>query len=823
MENIWLWVAVGLILWQGMTLLQFLIFLYYKFRFPDYHLSAKSDIDEEVQKILLPYEKHLLANDFVFKYAVKHKSMIVGSDLTIYKLYYYNPTEGIHAFLETTPYRGSLQPVKLAYDTIYESKKICTTENGMEHFLPTVPKEIYFFDHYLPLWEDIFNAHLNDRRVDNEKIIKEPFDKEGWLAYLNYTEHLYADANVAYGVATKTEEGYRYRFSFALWKYAKKTLKGYRKFSKILKTNATLTTTENSTESQTQGLMAQMEQVDKQRGKGSSKIKWFVFSLLTFIALFSLFGFSIADVFVLVIVLLVHELGHFLAMRYFGYTDTNIFFLPFGAVTIGNKNRGSAYEEFIVSLMGPLPGIIIGVAILVMETQNGVELFNNSFMNSYAIMSIVINFANLLPIHPLDGGRIIQTLLLSRYPKGQFYFYIIGLAVLTGVMVWMRDPFLLIFVVLIALGLKNSYLLSEVLKKLFTVYTHEEITKESVASLLIQDEKFMKESLSTKAQVAKQALRIVEMKKPSRILIIFGMAFYLLLLSPTLIVGYFGLNIMHQSAYSNLSHEGKKELRTFNETVQSYWGLTQADNVDYTLEESMKMLDNYFSTSKVKRKIIDGVHKTVDTSSLPCTVSKEHLQVLQWHNGIEELIPYQKLFSLKDMIDTHLLVQREKESYGESRETNYVLAIGDEESYGLAYNCNESGLYAFYSYGYDSSNIKRYYNWNHFLKVTAEAYRVGAYIEQNGTLNIDEKKFAKLQREYYSIVDKERYEELIHYLQNRAKKYKDTKDDLLKIILLQSMVRTYDPRLEESVNFYLNDKNKKVQEQAIYTLGKIKK
>ena len=550
MDNIWLWVAVGLLLWQGMTLLQFFIFLYYKFAFPEYDLSAKSDIDEEVQKILLPYEKHLLANDFVFKYAVKHKSMIEGSDLTIYILYYYNPTEGIHAFLETTPYRGSLQPVKLSYDTIYESKNVCTTENGMEHFLPAVPNEVYFFDHYLPLWEDIFNAHLNDRRVDGEKIIKEAFDEEGLVAYLNYMEHLHVDTNEQVGTVKRIEGGYRYRASLALWRYAKKTLKGYRKFSEILKAEATLTSTESSRESQIQGLMTQMEQLSKKRANGSSKEKWFVFSLLAFVALFSLFGFSIVDIFVLVIVLLVHELGHFLAMRYFGYTDTNIFFLPFGAVTIGNKNKRSAYEEFIVSLMGPLPGIIIGVAILVMETQNGVELFNNSFMNSYAIMSIVINFVNLLPIHPLDGGRIIQTLLLSRYPKGQFYFYVVGLMVFTAIMVWMQDPFLLIFVVLIALGLKSSYLLSELLKKLFATYKQEELTKEKVASLLVEDEKLSKESLATKAQIAKRALTIIEMKKPSKILITFGMAFYLLLLSPTVIVGYVGFSIMHQSVYS---------------------------------------------------------------------------------------------------------------------------------------------------------------------------------------------------------------------------------------------------------------------------------
>jgi len=572
MEHIWIWLAVGLLLWQGMTLLQFLMFLYYKFRFPEYQLCQKDEIDAQVQKILLPYETHLLENHFEFKYIVKYKSMIVGSDLVVYKMYYYNPTEGIHAILETTPYKGSLQPVKLSYDTIYESKRVATTENGMKHFIPVIPKEVYFFDHYLPLWENIFKAHLKDRIIDDEKIIRQPFDREGWLAYMQYSEHLYTYANVQYGIAIKTEEGYRYRASVALWNFAKETTRGYKKFSKILKMGTTETSTQNSIQSQTQGLISQMEQIDKRVGKSSSKMRLFILSIIAFVALFSLFGLSVADIFILVIVLFVHELGHFFAMRYFGYTDTNIFFLPFGAVTTGNKKRRSAYEEFIVSLMGPLPGIVIGITLLVLVTQNGVEPFNNSFINSYAIMSIIINYINLLPIYPLDGGRILQTLLLSRYPKGQFYFYIIGLTILTVAMVWMRDPFLLIFVVLIALGLKNSYLVSEGLKKLFSTYKQEDITKENIALLLLEDKKFANETLASKARIAKQVLTVIEMKKPRKRLMFFGMGSYLFLLSPILVVGYFGLKIMHQSPYSDLSKEGKIELRTFNKTVQSYEG-----------------------------------------------------------------------------------------------------------------------------------------------------------------------------------------------------------------------------------------------------------
>ena len=824
MDNYWIWIIVALLLWQGMRILQFIIFLYYKFRFPVYKLCQKDDIDVQVQKLLVPYEEHLLKYGFEYQYTVQYKSMIVGSDLLIYKLYYYNEEQGIHAFLETMPYKGSLEPIKLSYETIYENKKICSTENGMAHFIPAIPKEIYLFDHYLASWSSVLEEHLKDRIIDGEKILKQPFNQEGWLAYLTYCEHIYMDANIEQNIAIKTTEGYRYKASFALWKFAKKSTNGYKKFSNILKQKIdTMPSAKDDTNvsSQTEGLLMQMQQVYKSRGKSQNKKRWFFLSIIAFSVLFLLVGFSLVDLISIIVVLVIHELGHFLAMRYYGYSDTSILFLPFGAITTGHKEKRNAYEEFIISLMGPLPGIIIGIIFLISVTQYGVEIFNHSVLNTYAMMSIIINYINLLPIYPLDGGKILQTLLLSRYPKGQFYFYIIGLAILTVAMLWMRDPILLIFVVLIAFGLKNSYLISEVLKKLFSTYKQENITKENVASLLMKDEKFTNENLASKARIAKQALMVIETKKPSKALMVFGMGFYLLLLSPTLIVGYLGLRGMHQSSYSNLSKEGKIELRTFNKTVLSYEGLTKIDKVVYTSEESMHILDDDFNISKVNRKIGERLNESINISSLPCDISKEQLKILQWHNGIEQFLPYQKLFSYQEIIDTHTFIKKENESYGEDTNTEYVLSIGDEESYGLAYSCKEEGLYDFSPYGYDSSNKKKYYNWNHFLKITVEAYRVGAYREENGKLNIDEKKFAKIERQYYSSVDKKRYSELIEYLKNRAKIYKDTKDNLLKITLLQSIGNTYDTSLLETVKIYLDDKDKKVQEQAIYTLGKV--
>jgi Zn-dependent protease len=57
------------------------------------------------------------------------------------------------------------------------------------------------------------------------------------------------------------------------------------------------------------------------------------------------------DLLILIGVLFLHELGHFAAMRSFGYENTSIFFLPFfGAATSGRKDHATLSEKVMVVL-----------------------------------------------------------------------------------------------------------------------------------------------------------------------------------------------------------------------------------------------------------------------------------------------------------------------------------------------------------------------------------------------------------------------------------------------------------------------------------------
>ena len=99
------------------------------------------------------------------------------------------------------------------------------------------------------------------------------------------------------------------------------------------------------------------EDVQKQKSLRSSLISLVLFVLFFYFV----FDSNVTYIFYVVVVLLIHELGHFLAMKHYDYQNLNIFFIPLiGAAASGQKSQISQKEEVIVLLAGPIPGIVLG-------------------------------------------------------------------------------------------------------------------------------------------------------------------------------------------------------------------------------------------------------------------------------------------------------------------------------------------------------------------------------------------------------------------------------------------------------------------------------
>lgn len=89
-----------------------------------------------------------------------------------------------------------------------------------------------------------------------------------------------------------------------------------------------------------------------------------ILSMVLFVLLF--YFFITPDLLLIgliVLVLFVHELGHFLMMKKYNYENVSMVFIPFlGAMVQGKKSeKYSQKERANVILAGPVPGIVIGV------------------------------------------------------------------------------------------------------------------------------------------------------------------------------------------------------------------------------------------------------------------------------------------------------------------------------------------------------------------------------------------------------------------------------------------------------------------------------
>ncbi|UJF34480.1 site-2 protease family protein [Paenibacillus hexagrammi] len=104
----------------------------------------------------------------------------------------------------------------------------------------------------------------------------------------------------------------------------------------------------------------------------------------------------------LVVMILIHELGHVLAARIKGLPVSAPVFIPFlGALITMKKHPRDAATEAFIGIGGPVLGTVGALAAYLI----GLWL-QSPVLVSVSYMGFFLNLINLLPIHPLDGGRI---------------------------------------------------------------------------------------------------------------------------------------------------------------------------------------------------------------------------------------------------------------------------------------------------------------------------------------------------------------------------------------------------------------------------------
>lgn len=143
-----------------------------------------------------------------------------------------------------------------------------------------------------------------------------------------------------------------------------------------------------------------------------------IFSMILFALTFSFLIDDYLVILMLLFVLLIHELGHFLLMKLFGYKDVKMLFIPFmGAMVQGKKEEYSQLQTALMILAGPVPGIIFGAGLLYFFS---IEEF--SYLVFLGMFFILLNVFNLIPIGPLDGGQLFRVLFFQNNDFIQLIF-----------------------------------------------------------------------------------------------------------------------------------------------------------------------------------------------------------------------------------------------------------------------------------------------------------------------------------------------------------------------------------------------------------------
>lgn len=169
--------------------------------------------------------------------------------------------------------------------------------------------------------------------------------------------------------------------------------------------------------------------------------------LLTIWVYAQIFGTRFAVGFV--VLLLIHEMGHYIAARQRGLAVGLPAFIPFVGAWINLREQPrDAETEAYVAYAGPFVGTLAAVAAFYHGFSTG-----DDFWMALAYTGFVLNLFNMLPISPLDGGRITQVLspriwLLGAPLLVALFLYrpspmlvLVGLMALPSLMAaWRYDP-----------------------------------------------------------------------------------------------------------------------------------------------------------------------------------------------------------------------------------------------------------------------------------------------------------------------------------------------------------------------------------------------
>ncbi|HUU36727.1 MAG TPA: site-2 protease family protein [Candidatus Desulfaltia sp.] len=152
--------------------------------------------------------------------------------------------------------------------------------------------------------------------------------------------------------------------------------------------------------------------------------------------------FGVVVILLLFVCVTLHELAHSLTAMHFGVKVRGITLLPIGGISQMEEMPKKPKEELLMSVAGPLTNFVIAAVLILvsvlfrweagLSAQHLNEVLGSvrwAALPSYlAIANIMLGVFNLLPAYPMDGGRVLRSILAMRldYAKATAWAVNIG-------------------------------------------------------------------------------------------------------------------------------------------------------------------------------------------------------------------------------------------------------------------------------------------------------------------------------------------------------------------------------------------------------------
>ncbi|GJM10947.1 MAG: hypothetical protein DHS20C11_32230 [Lysobacteraceae bacterium] len=434
--------------------------------------------------------------------------------------------------------KGAVAPVKddafsVSFETHLSDGRIIVTENNAGPLDPVRSDVFSFHDPATDSVEDLWRCH--QRRVadlqSGSEAMPLPSDDLGLTAAYNRAWVKDFEAGIGKGLLIPAGET-AYRMSLrGAWNWYlqlrarnkfRKRMLARRKTEVVRRADAFAEMGQNVDLAPPQSAMIDMH---RQLAKVPAQDRWASWGVFgVSMALFAVFfgtWWSWDIVPILIAVLLFHELGHFAAMRLVGYKQTSIFFIPgLGAAASGDDDGVSLWRRILVYLAGPLPGIALAFVLVIQFPGS------DGWLYSTIIMLVILNWFNLLPFMPLDGGQVINALLGTRARAIFMWFSAGGLILLawglSEPILWMLGA----FAGFSAFGTVNQLALN---KAIDAAQAPEEADSELQQVMrAMQARQYDALDFVERSELAGQLLRDRQQSRPSWLGLLSGLMVYLL-------------------------------------------------------------------------------------------------------------------------------------------------------------------------------------------------------------------------------------------------------------------------------------------------------